>query len=441
MADKLKDACWDGYEAIGMKEKNGKMVPNCVPIKENNGLSMGKSPNDIAKKHGVSIDQIKTQLKMGIKIEKEHTSDEKEAAKIAMDHLVEDPEYYTKLKTIESDELNENAPAIEAIGNVFQGLVNAGVLTPVQAAVTMVGTIALVAAGPTLIIRGPEKIEKLKSFIHDAKEKRKLTPEKVKEAITTASDAVRDLPRKYQNSVAWHIRTTERALESGDKGEMLTAMRNLDANLQKNLKLAAKHSFTIADIEPPDTSDDSGKPKLAWGRLAQDPPESPVPADVLKKAENPSTGMLKYGMYYDAPGTDPTATNSERRKYLGRVVDGKWVAAGTVAEGVETDELYEGEFCKQCLKEYILERKDLLEEAEYQGRKVPLGKPMRGDVKKFKVYVKDPKTGNVKKVNFGDKNMKIKKSNPARRKSFRARHNCKNPGPRTKARYWSCRAW
>ena len=82
-----------------------------------------------------------------------------------------------------------------------------------------------------------------------------------------------------------------------------------------------------------------------------------------------------------------------------------------------------------------------LDEAEYQGRDVPLGKPMQGDVKKFKVYVKDPKTGNVKKVNFGDKTMRIKKSNPARRKSFRARHNCANPGPRTKARYWSCRKW
>ena len=84
---------------------------------------------------------------------------------------------------------------------------------------------------------------------------------------------------------------------------------------------------------------------------------------------------------------------------------------------------------------------DDLYEAEYHGRKVPLGKPMRGDVKKFKVFVKDPKTGNVKKVNFGDPNMRIKKSNPKRRKSFRARHNCANPGPRTKARYWSCRKW
>tara|TARA_B100001287_G_C22658492_1_gene519070 strand:- start:773 stop:1144 length:372 start_codon:yes stop_codon:yes gene_type:complete len=84
---------------------------------------------------------------------------------------------------------------------------------------------------------------------------------------------------------------------------------------------------------------------------------------------------------------------------------------------------------------------DVIEEAEYQGRKVTLNKPMRGDVKKSKVYVRDPKTGNVKKVNFGDPNMKIKKSNPERRKSFRARHNCDNPGPKTKARYWSCRAW
>ena len=87
-------------------------------------------------------------------------------------------------------------------------------------------------------------------------------------------------------------------------------------------------------------------------------------------------------------------------------------------------------------------------DAEYRGRKVPLNKPMRGDVKKFKVYVKDPKTGNVKKVNFGHggtsakrKTMRIRKSNPKARKSFRARHNCANPGPKTKARYWSCRKW
>jgi len=87
-----------------------------------------------------------------------------------------------------------------------------------------------------------------------------------------------------------------------------------------------------------------------------------------------------------------------------------------------------------------------LVEAEYQGRKVKLGKPMQGDKKKFKVYVKNDK-GNVVKVNFGQGGdakggtMKIRKSNPKARKSFRARHNCDNPGPRHKARYWSCRKW
>lgn len=80
-------------------------------------------------------------------------------------------------------------------------------------------------------------------------------------------------------------------------------------------------------------------------------------------------------------------------------------------------------------------------EAEYHGRQVKLGKPVRGGSKKFYVYVKNPKSGKIVKVSFGDPNMSIKKSNPKRRKSFRARHNCASPGPRTKAKYWSCRAW
>lgn len=82
-----------------------------------------------------------------------------------------------------------------------------------------------------------------------------------------------------------------------------------------------------------------------------------------------------------------------------------------------------------------------LEEATYQGREVKLNKPMAGDVKKSKVFVDPDGDGKAKKVNFGDPNMTIKKDNPARRKSFRARHNCDNPGPKDKARYWSCKAW
>ena len=118
-------------------------------------------------------------------------------------------------------------------------------------------------------------------------------------------------------------------------------------------------------------------------------------------------------------------------------------------------------YCSSCLieaiesadanPEYINIMQPGINEAEYQGRKVQLGKPMRGDSKKFKVYVKNPKTGKVVKVNFGhggtsakkagQATMRIRKSNPARRRSFRARHRCETPGPRWKARYWSCRNW
>ena len=105
------------------------------------------------------------------------------------------------------------------------------------------------------------------------------------------------------------------------------------------------------------------------------------------------------------------------------------------------------EFTLEEAEEIFGDLDETLTEAEYQGRKVQLGKIMQGDVKKFKVYVKNDK-GKVVKVNFGfggksakGKRMVIKKNNPKRRKSFRARHNCSNPGPRWKPRYWACRTW
>jgi hypothetical protein len=121
---------------------------------------------------------------------------------------------------------------------------------------------------------------------------------------------------------------------------------------------------------------------------------------------------------------------------------------------IKVETMKETTICNGCALELMRDIKEgkvsTLHEAEYQGRKVQLGKPTRGDVKKFKVYVRNAE-GNVVKVNFGhggtsakragQKTMSIKKNNPARRKSFRARHNCDNPGPRTKARYWSCRNW
>ena len=120
----------------------------------------------------------------------------------------------------------------------------------------------------------------------------------------------------------------------------------------------------------------------------------------------------------------------------------KWIVISDLGKSVLNEE-------QSNYKDFYgsVENVDLLNEAEYQGRKVQLGKIMQGDVKKFKVYVKNDK-GKVVKVNFGfggksakGKRMVIKKNNPERRRSFRARHNCDNPGPRWKPRYWACKTW
>jgi hypothetical protein len=156
--------------------------------------------------------------------------------------------------------------------------------------------------------------------------------------------------------------------------------------------------------------------------------------------ENPDS-PVNYGEY-DREGDmakDDLRTINDAAKELYSILDAdenlpEWVQA-KITKAVDYIDTV-----RDYMKSNKYEEDAQTNEAEYQGRKVQLGKKMPGDVKKSKVYVKNPQ-GRVVKVNFGDKKMRIKKSNPARRKSFRARHNCANPGPRHKARYWSCRSW
>ena len=106
-----------------------------------------------------------------------------------------------------------------------------------------------------------------------------------------------------------------------------------------------------------------------------------------------------------------------------------------------------GSPCPECLYEMMVDAScgcsELVSEAKYKGRTVKLNKRMRGDVKKFKVFVRGcgKKKDTIRKINFGDKNMKIKKNIPGRRKSFRARHKCHTAKDKCTARYWSCKAW
>ena len=154
-------------------------------------------------------------------------------------------------------------------------------------------------------------------------------------------------------------------------------------------------------------------------------------------AGNPSEGAVGPGSVPYSVLDEEELTEEEMEEACGKheAMEEGGRSCGLEVQYEEVDEQTYCNECKQCRTDM------LITEAKYKGRTVKLNKPMRGDVKKFKVFVRDPSTGNVKKVNFGDKKMRIKKSNPKRRKSFRARHHCENPGPKTKARYWSCKKW
>ena len=176
-------------------------------------------------------------------------------------------------------------------------------------------------------------------------------------------------------------------------------------------------------------------------------------AKIIKELENPCwKGYEMIGMKdkdgKEVPNCVPVKENDQPGGYWGDEATEDINSDDDVNYGIVEPEEYDVEdedmadFI-QFMRGYdknLNEGCQCLREAEYQGREVQLGKPMQGDIKKFKVYVKNPQ-GNVVKVNFGQKGMSIKKNNPDRRRSFRARMNCDTPGPRHKARYWSCRKW
>ena len=157
--------------------------------------------------------------------------------------------------------------------------------------------------------------------------------------------------------------------------------------------------------------------------------------DSYKKQNLMGTDALlkKYLAGTPGQGDDPKGKEKVDGRVKGKTIDG---VAKLQKPNLSEDVGYVWNLCTESFD------KINITEAEKDGKKVSLGKPFRtpGGPKKFAVYVKNEK-GNVIKVTFGDPNLSIKRDDPARRKSFRARHNCDNPGPRTKARYWSCYQW
>jgi hypothetical protein len=204
----------------------------------------------------------------------------------------------------------------------------------------------------------------------------------------------------------------EGVAEEVDTGEY-DARKSQPSSKEDQDKVFAKHKERMKNLDKEGVAEDELSRIL---KLAEVSPEDPAP--VPPSQPNP-----------DANRNDPLAAKAADDAAVGPLEE----------DGVDPVNA-QGQDAEDLQGQATSSVSATVDEAEYRGREVKLGKPTAGDVKKSKVYVRGPK-GNVVKVNFGDPNMRIKKSNPARRKSFRARHNCDNPGPRWKARYWSCRAW
>jgi hypothetical protein len=324
-------------------------------------------------------------ISKGIEVELEHTSDIKIATEIAMDHLAEDPKYYDKLQKMEKG-VCEMKLKIKKVLKEQQDFDKGMEDVPVAMAQEM----------PPKDFAGEPDYEggMARNQMYEVYEYSK--------QLLDMIDDEMQLPAWVQSKltkVADYIGAVKHFIE----GEM-----------------------ALSEQQKPDYPDldKDGDTKEPISKAAEDAKKK----DLAEKKKD----------FPDLTG-DGKVTRADILKGRGVIDEDSLNESFIIEASCDDGEMYEMELYSEECGCGALDR--ALEEAEYQGRKVPLNKPMRGDVKKFKVYVKDPSTGNIKKVNFGDPNMRIKKSNPARRKSFRARHNCDNPGPKTKARYWSCRKW
>ena len=216
-------------------------------------------------------------------------------------------------------------------------------------------------------------------------------------------------PKKKKEEADWDYKKKKKKAKSDESEDVFDNPQDAEKRA-KQLGIEGHHTH----------KDDKGKTVYMPGKSHQEYMKSLKKKDEVIDSPEPDEdqGPSSAGYKYEDPRTGEIFTFKRR---------GVYKKNGRVLVPVTGSKAHKGEDAKAV---------------EYQGRKVTLNKPFRtpDGPKKTSVYVKNEK-GNVVKVNFGDPDMEIKRDSPARKKSFRARHNCDNPGPKWKARYWSCKAW
>ena len=515
------DPCWKGYKQVGMKKKGGREVPNCVSVKEELNKKV-MTPERIADKHDVSVESIMKALKKGIEVEKEHTTHNDEARRIALAHLAEKPDYYTKLnkagleedaekhskdftkpssRFIGSDELTDiykqqtpgqiikrvvkehleeaamympppiEQPSIQrpapqrqfsrSVQNV-QGRMGSGAgaqsarvqiqrAAPARAISSrmsgqggsMTGQVqtqrAAAPRAPTSSMPSAQGGSMTaKPTVTKGVEATKFTVQKGmsaagKEAATKAVEKA--IPAAAGRAAGGLLRTAlgpagaaaAAVMEPTPAGEKMSEFQRQDT--LKKYNPFKSQGRSIADYEKQQVTR-----KIASAPTADEAPKPKVTADVPTPPSRPE--YMSRGQAFQAARSEVGGAGGKfsygGKEFQTNVSGEKYVAKPTTTS--VKDETESGGIKKKI--------KEAIAEATYKGKTVPLNKPMKGDVKKSKVYVDPDGDGKAQKVNFGDKNMTIKKDQPARKKSYCARSSGQgNLTDKTSANYWSRRAW
>lgn len=432
----LKDACWKGYTAVGMKMKNGRKVPNCVPVKEDAELEEGYTLKKVSMdKHTVPGNSDDYSPDVKVKETSYHIVHNKTGKKVGTAHLSSDNYFgHGKLHVKMNDGTQRH---LEMNGKDPQAAINKFIKHPKTSSKYKVQEEAELDEG-NLHPKLTKRAEELRSAGHtvsyvghgyDTKTKKKVgkirytdnnTGGKIAKTIRLEEVEQIDEMDKTQSQQGGHGVTEP---YDYDKGKWSKARIMTNKEVAKKVKFDVGKLLKIA----------GGKKKVKEesefeeGYMMAAAASANQPKYTERTAEQEKNhAERKAEKYLHMPGKNA----AKKRKY--------WVKKVNKLHGIP-EETQKG---KNVVPPHVgaLATGGIVKEEE--GENKPLGKVMRsGDgKKKFKVYVKNAK-GNVVKVGFGDPNMEIKRDDPERRKNFRARHNCDTANDRTTPRYWSCRQW
>jgi len=361
-------------------KKNEEFIPGGESSKFGQ-ITVDEMIQGIAEEHGVSEEQIRTQFEMGVEEEMEHADEELIAQEIALDHLVEDPEYYSKLEAAQLEEAKRKKAGTESskesnLGDWFKRKGAKG------------------SKGGWVDCNAPDGKGGYKSCGRSSGEKRKKYP------------ACRPTPgacKERGKGKSWGKKAKKRKKnESMDKTTM--KIKILKESKQKRREKL---------FQP--------------GLLEHVKTKTPLHENIYRVGSECYFNTIRQGRKFYKMGLYE-AINEEEKDMLENTQLGEWA-------------MFEGEKVPLDFPMYI---ETLDEKKKKKKKNPPIGKPMKntGGGKKYQVYVRNPKTGNVKKITYGDSKGGLKGNwnNAEARKSFAARHNCADKKDRTKSGYWACRA-